>query len=113
MKAHPILDWLHDKGWLKNQEASRMEAAIEAVWERVEEAEPRVDALKSARDEAVRADEALANRYRAEREREMKDREPDLKILKDILAEKQEEARQIEREQAREQGRDQGDEMEM
>ena len=109
VKAHPILDWLHDKGWLKNAEASRIEAAIEEVWQRVEEAKPGVATLKSAMDEAVKKAEDLAAQYRAEREQEMKALEPDLKVLNDLLAERQEEARQAQCTQER----DRGDEMEM
>ena len=115
VKAHPIRDWLHDKGWLKNAEASRIEAESEKVWRQVEEAKPRVVALKSILDEAIANEQALADRYRAEREREMKALEPDLKVLKDLLAERQEEARQAERvqTQAHEQELDRGGGMEM
>ena len=109
VKAHPILDWLHDKGWLKNAEASRIEAAIEEVWYRVEKAKPGVESLKSAKDEAVKKAEDLAAQYRTDREQEMKALEPDLKVLKDLLAERHEEAWQAQRAQERDRGMDMTD----
>ena len=106
VKAHPILDWLHCKGWLKNAEVSKIEAEIEKIGGRIEEAKPSVKSLKSAMDEAVQTAEDLAAEYRTDREREMKALEPDLTVLKDILTEKQEEIWQAQRTQERDRGFD-------
>ena len=106
VKAHPILDWLHCKGWLKNAEVSKIEAEIEKIGGRIEEAKPSVKSLKSAMDEAVQTAEDLAAEYRNDREREMKALEPDLTVLKDLLTEKQEEIWQAQRAQERDRGFD-------
>lgn len=110
---HPILNWLHQVGLREDRQYGAWQRQAETLLDEIPKAQQAHDEAKAARDEAVQAEEALAAQHRADREREMKALEPDLKVLKDLLAERQEEARQAERTPAREQERDRGDEMEM
>jgi hypothetical protein len=106
---HPLRNLLHQSGVWKDRQYSDWQKQAENLIDRIEEAKPSVKSLKSAMDEAVQTAEDLAAEYRTDREQEMKAVEPDLKVLKDLLTEKQEEIWQAQRTQER--GR--GDEMEM
>jgi hypothetical protein len=108
-EAHPIRCWLHQKGLLTNEDASRIQAEGAKVWRRIEDAKPRVAALKAALDDATAKDQALGNRYRADREREMKAIEPTLKLLRQVEHEKIHERDSLERQ--RDKSRDTGMEL--
>lgn len=110
---HPIRNWLHQNGLRENHQYRTWQEEAETLMGQIEVSQKTRDTAKTARDEAVRADAELAARYRAEREQEMKEAEPDLKTLAALLDDKQAQERQAERAQTREQGHDRGDEMEM
>lgn len=94
-EAHPIRLWLHNNGFFKNEEATRLQDESQALIQQIEEAKPQVEALKTAWSAATSNNQELADKHRADREREMKAIEPMMKVLRQAAHQKTQEKQMI------------------